>query len=122
MPYVSRLGPSTASPSGGQRVAFGEPGGGLHTEHHLVVEFGDIRGADVRAGAAHASGDVCEQVLAPTAGWIQPHPRCRDALLEQRFADPVELAVGRGAGGNGAFGRHAVALLVRLVLTVAHQI
>jgi len=43
-------------------------------------------------------------------------------LLEQRLAGPVELAVGRGAGGNGAFGRHAVALLERLVLTVAHQI
>ena len=44
-------------------MAFCEPGGGLHTEHHLVVEFGDIRGADVCAGAAHAGGDVVEQVL-----------------------------------------------------------
>src|SRR5258707_13996892 len=102
MLYVSRLGRSTASPSGGQRVAFGEPGGGLHTEHDLVVEFGDIRGADIRARAAHAGGDVVEQILDPAAGWIQSHPRRRDALLEQRLAGPVELAVGRGAGANRA--------------------
>ena len=72
-------------------------------------------GADVGAGAAHAGGDVVEQVLHAAAGRVQPHPRGRDALLEQRLAGPVERAVAGGARGDRALGRHAVALLVRPV-------
>ncbi len=127
--YVSRLGrrrphhpPGDLTIRVGQRVAFGEPGRGLHPDHHLVVEFGDGRGADVGTRASHAGGDVVEQVLDPAARRVQPHPRRRDAFLEQRLAGPVERAVARGAGGHRAFGRHPVTLLERLVLTVAHQI
>ena len=57
-----------------------------------------VDGADVGAGAAHARGDVVEQVLDAAAGRVQPHPRRRDAFLEQRLAGPIERAVARRCG------------------------
>ena len=48
---------------------------------------------DVGAGAAHAGGDLVEQVLDARARRVEQHPRAGDALLEQALAGPVERAV-----------------------------
>ena len=81
-----------------------------------------VDGPDVGAGAAHAGGDVVEQILDASADRVQRHPRRRDAFLEQRLAGALEGAVGGGAGDHRPLGRHAVALLVRLVVAVAQQV
>ena len=87
-----------------------------------LMQLRQSRGADVGARAAHARGDVVDQVLDTATVGVQPHPRPRNALLEQRLAGAVERGVGGGTRDHRPLGRHAVTLLVRLVLAVAHQV
>src|SRR5574337_1899492 len=113
---------SPASPPDRQGLALGETRRRLHPDHHSLMQFGGCGRTDIGAGAAYPGGDVVEQILNPATVRVQPHPRRRDAFFEQRFTRPLECAVGRGAGGYRPLGGHPVALFVRLVVVVEHQV
>src|SRR5271168_1406586 len=55
------------SPARGQRMSLGEPRRRLHADDGPLMQFGQGRGTDVGAGAAHARGDVVEQILDATS-------------------------------------------------------
>src|SRR6202012_1828940 len=88
----------------------------------MFAELGQGGGADVGAGAAHTGDDVVEKVLDPTTVGIKPHPGCRDPFFEQGFPGAVEGRITDSAGNHSALRRHAVALFVRTVVAVTHQV
>src|SRR4029079_18906499 len=113
---------TTASPAAGQGLSLVVPGPGLHSDDRTLVQLLEGPGADVGAGAAHAGGDLVEQVLDAGAGRVDQHPRARDALLEQALARPVEGTVVAAPGGHCAGRRHAEALLVGPTTGVGVQV